>query len=140
VDDRERPGIVDVGERLADRDLGDPGDGDDLTGADLIGGDPVELLGDVQLGDLGPFGGPVGAAPRHGVALVQLAVHHAAQGDAAEVRRGVEVRHECLEWCVRVVGRRGDALDQQIEQRLERRAVGQPRAVGRPFERRLALA
>ena len=45
----QRARVVEVGERLADRDLGDAGDGDDLAGAHLVGGHPLELLGDEQL-------------------------------------------------------------------------------------------
>src|SRR5207249_6015602 len=51
-DHRQRPRIVDVGQRLANGDIGQPGDGDDLAGAGLGRVDAVEGLGDVQLGDL----------------------------------------------------------------------------------------
>ena len=58
----------------------------------------------------------------------QHAVAHAAQRDAAEVRRGVEVRHECLQRVLRIVLRRRDALDDQVEQRPE--ALPVDRVVG----------
>ena len=61
-------------------------------GPDLVGRHPVELLGDVQLGDLGPLDGAVGAAPGHGLALAQRAVdrmRHSARrpryGDASRL-------------------------------------------------------
>ena len=51
VDHGQRPRVVGVGERLADGDVGEAGDGDDLARADLVGVDAVERLGDVELGD-----------------------------------------------------------------------------------------
>ena len=45
--------VVGVGERLADRHVGQAGDGDDLARAGLVGVDAVERLGDVELGDAG---------------------------------------------------------------------------------------
>ena len=67
--DRQRPRIVDVGERLADRHLGDPGDGDDVARPGLGGLDAVERLGHVELGHLGALDGAVGAAPGDLLAL-----------------------------------------------------------------------
>ena len=91
-DDRQRPGVVGVGQRLADGDLGDAGDGDDLARPGLVGRHPVEGLGHVQLGDLGPLDRAVGAAPRHRVALAQpagLRIRHSARrptyGDASRL-------------------------------------------------------
>ena len=52
ADHRQRARVVGVGERLADRDVGDAGDGDDVAGPGLLGVDAVERLGDVELGDL----------------------------------------------------------------------------------------
>ena len=59
----QRARIVEVGDRLADRDLGQAGDGDDLARAGLVGGDAVERLGHVELGDSRGLDRPVGAAP-----------------------------------------------------------------------------
>jgi hypothetical protein len=132
--------VVEVGERLADGDLRDARDGDDLAGPDLVGGDAIELLGDEQLGDLGLLGGAVGAAPGDGLALLDVAVHDAAQRDTPQVGRRVEVGDQRLERRVGVVGRGGDALEQQVEQRLEGGAVGQAGTVRRSVHRRLALA
>ena len=120
VDDGQRPRVLGVGERLADRDLGDAGDGDDLARPGLLGGDAVELLGDVELGDL--TRAAIDPSARHhatGLALADRPVAHAAQREAADVRRGVEVRDVRLERRVGVVARRRDVLDQQVEQRLE---------------------
>ena len=44
-------GFVEVGERLADRDVGHAGDGDDLARPGLGGVDAIQRLGDVELGD-----------------------------------------------------------------------------------------
>ena len=133
-DHRQRAGVVGIGERLADRDLGDAGDGDDLARAGLVGRHPVERLGGVQLGDAGPLDRAVGAAPRDGLALAQRARAHAAQRQAPDVRRGVEVRHERLQRHVGVVRRRRDALEQQVEQRVAawRRRAGRRRRPGAP--------
>ena len=140
VDDRQRARVVGIGERLADRDLRDAGDGHDLARAGLVGGHPVERVGDVELGDAGPLDRAVDAAPGDGAALAQRARAHPAQREAPDVRRGVEVGDERLQRHAGVVGRRRDALEEQVEQRLQRRAVGQSGAVGRPLHRRPALA
>ena len=136
----QRAWVLEVGEGLADGDLGDAGDGDDLAGADLGGRHAVELLGDEELGDLGPLGGAVRPAPGHGLALADVAVDHPAQRDAAQVRRRVEVRDQRLERRVGVVGRRGDALEQEVEERLQGCALGEATPVHRALEGRLALA
>ena len=52
-----------IGERLADRDLGDPGHGDDLPRPCLCRLDAIERLGHIQLGDLRALDRAVGAAP-----------------------------------------------------------------------------
>jgi hypothetical protein len=125
---RQRAGVLDVGEGLADRDVGDAGDGDDLTGSDLVGVDALEGLGDVQLGDLDPLDGAVDAAPGDLVALAEPSVADAAQGEAADVRRGVEVRDERLEGMVGLVGRRRDLLEEDVHQRGQ--IVGEVVGVG----------
>ncbi len=62
-DHRQRPRVLGVGERLADRDLGDAGHRDDLPRPCLGGVDALERLGDVQLGDLRALDRAVRAAP-----------------------------------------------------------------------------
>ena len=54
-----------------------------------------------------------------GCAPPQRAVAHAAEREPPDVRRRIEVGHERLERMVGVVGRRGDVLDEQLEQRLQ---------------------
>ncbi len=68
-DDRQRARVVGVGERLADRDLGDAGDGDDVARPGLLDRHPVERLGAEQLGHLDPLDAAVLAAPRDRLAL-----------------------------------------------------------------------
>ena len=111
-DHRQGTWVVWIGERLADRDFGDPRDGDDLPGPGGVGRDPVERLRAVQLGDARPLDGSVGATPGDGAALAQRSRPDPAQGEATDVRRGIEVRDERLEGHVGVVRRRGDALDE----------------------------
>ena len=129
MDHRQRARVVGIGERLADGDVGQAGDGHDLARADLVGVDPVERLGHVELGDADVLDGAVGAAPRHRLALAERAVAHAAQRDAADVRRRVEVGDQRLERVGLVVLGRGDVVEQDLEQRLE--AVGAAGDAGR---------
>ena len=63
VIDRQRTRVVGVGQRLADRDLGDAGDGDDLARAGLVGVDAVQRVGDVAARRPGPLDCAVGATP-----------------------------------------------------------------------------
>jgi small GTP-binding protein len=118
-DRRERDGVVRVGQRLADGHLGETGDGADLTRAGFGRVDAVERLGDVELGDLDLLDRAVELAPRDGLALRDRPVLHAAQREAAEVRRRVEVRDERLERVALFVGGRRNVVEQQLEQRLE---------------------
>ncbi len=118
-DHRQRARVAEIGERLADRHLGDPRHGDDLPRAGLGRVDAVERVGDVQLGDCRALDRAVGAAPGDLLALADVAVAHAADRQAPDVRRGVEVGHERLQRVLGVVRRRGDALEQQVQQRRE---------------------
>ena len=52
-DARQRVRVVDVGERVADHDLGHARDGDDVTGDGLVGAGAFDALGGQQFGDLG---------------------------------------------------------------------------------------
>ena len=140
VDHRERSRVVEVGQRLADRDLGDAGDGDDLAGTGLVGRHPVERLGDVELGDLGPLDRAVGAAPRHRLALARgaVATRHSASrptyGDASRL-----VTSACSGMLGVVLGA-GMRSSSRSSSGWSVGVVGQPGAVGGPLHRRLALA
>ena len=118
-DHRQRPRVGGVGERLADRHLGEPGDGDDLPRPGLVGLDAVERLGHVELGHLRALDRAVGAAPGDRLRAPDRPLEDAAEREAADVGRGVEVRHERLQRVALVVGGRRDALQDHVEQRLQ---------------------
>ena len=119
--------MVGVGEGVADHDLGHTRDGDDIPRDGLIGRAAVDTLGGQQFGDLG-----VGddrksvdlAHPGHLLALAQPAVVDPDERQAAEERRGVQVRHQRLQWRLRIALRRRDVLKQDVEQWIEVVAFG----------------
>ena len=84
-----------------------------------VGVDPVEGVGHVELGDLGPLDGAVELAPGHRGPLAEGAVVDPADGQAAEIGGGVEVGHDGLQGRVRVEVGGGDAVDDGLEQGLE---------------------
>ena len=114
--DRQRPGIVDIGERFADRDLGDAGHGDDVAWSCLGSLDAIERLGDVELGHLRSLDGAVGPAPGDLLPLADRAVADPADRQATDVRGRVEIRDESLERMLVVVRRGRDRLEQEIEE------------------------
>src|SRR6476646_2114154 len=73
-DDRQRHGVLGVGQGLADHDVGDARDGDDVAGAGLLGGLALQRLGHQQLRDLDPLDAAVGLAPGDLLALLDDAV------------------------------------------------------------------
>ena len=125
---------------------GSPATAMSSPGPGLLGGDAVERLGDVELGDLRALDRAVGAAPGDLLALADRAVADAAEREAAEVRRGVEVRDERLQRVVWVVGRRRERREQRLEERPEvvgelvGREPGLARARVRVDDRELDLA
>ena len=124
ADHRERTRIVRVRERLADRHLGNAGNCDELARPCLVGLDAVERLGHVQLRHLHALDVPVRAAPRHLLATTNRPFAHAAESEATDVRRRVEVRDVRLERMAVFVRRRRDPFEQELEQR--------PKVVGEP--------
>ena len=118
-DHRQRPRVLGVGERLADRHLGQPGDGDDLARPGLLGGNALQRLGHVELGDRRPLDAAVGPAPGDRLAVAHLPVAHPAERQAADVGVGVEVGDESLEGMLGVVLGRRDALQHQVHQRRQ---------------------
>ncbi len=115
----QRARVVGVRERLADRDLGQPGHGDDLARSGLGRVDPVEAFGDVQLGNLEALDRAVRPAPRRLLSPAYRAVEHPADGEAADIGRRVEVRDERLQRMVGLEGRGRDVLGDDPEQRLQ---------------------
>ena len=106
--DGQRARVGGVGDRLADRDLRQPRERDDLARARLVGRDAVERLGDEELDHARGLHAAVGAAPGHLLALAQHPVMDAQQREPADVLVRVEVRDERLQRVLRVVRRRRD--------------------------------
>jgi hypothetical protein len=128
---RPRPRVVEVGQGLADGDVLDAGDGDDVAGARFVHGHAVEFLGHEQLGDLGLLHRSVGAAPRHLLALADGALVHATHGQASQVGVGGEVGHQRLQGGTLGVLGGGDGVSQHIEERGEVGLLGVCRQRGR---------
>ena len=126
--------VVGVGERVADHDVRQPGDGDDVTGDRLVGGAAIDADGGQQFGDLGR-GDDRRAVdlthPRHGLALAQPPVVDADQRQSAQERRRVEVGHQRLQRRLGVARRRRNVLEQHVEQRIKVLAVGNLAVGGR---------
>jgi hypothetical protein len=118
-DHRKRAGVVRVGERLADGHLRHAGHGDELARPCLLGLDAIERLGHVQLGHLRPLDRAVRAAPGDLLAAPDPPLRDAAEREAADVRRRVEVRDERLQRVAFLVRRRGDVLEDEVEERPE---------------------
>ena len=118
-DHGQRPRVVRVGQRFADRHLRDAGNGDDLARSGLLGLDPLERVRHVELGHLRALDRPVGAAPRDLLRTPDRALDHPAEREAADVRRGIEVRDQRLKRMALFVCGRRNMLDDQVEQRLE---------------------
>ncbi len=126
----QRADIFGVGQRVADHDVGEARDRDDVTRAGALGRVAVESLGDHQLGDAHVVHVAVVTHPRDGLTLLQRAVEDPQQCETAEERRRVEVRDVGLERSLRVVRRRRDVLEDGFEQRLEVAVVGQGAVLG----------
>ena len=90
---------------------GRPAMRDDLAGAGLVGVDPVERLGDVELGDLAPARSCRRPGTRRLLPARDRAAADPADREPAEVRRGVEVRDERLQRMPLLVGGRRDVRD-----------------------------
>ena len=116
-DDRQRSGVVGIGERLSDRDVLQTGDRDDLTRTRRGSLDALVVLGHVEHRHLGPLDGAVGSTPRDGLALADRAVDDPAHGQTPHELAGVEVRHPRLQRRCGVMGRRRQVVDEQLEQR-----------------------
>ena len=113
--------VVGVGERLADRHLGDARRRATISpGPGLVGLDAVERLGHVQLGHLRR----ARSSRRRGTSatcwpLRIVPLRDAAEREPADVRRGVEVRDERLQRMALLVRRApGSRSSEQLEQRL----------------------
>ena len=118
VDQRQRLRIVRVGEGLADRDLRDARDGDDVARSGLFRRDPVQGFSHQQLGELHVLYAAVVPAPRDLLAPPQLARDDAAQRQPPQVGGGVQVGHVSLKGRAFLVAGGGHVLQDGLEQRL----------------------
>ena len=134
-----------IGDRLADRHIGQAGERDDLARACLVRRDAVERLRDVELGHASVLDRAVGAAPGDLRALAQRPVVDPQQRKPSDVRARVEVRDERLQRMVGVVRRRRDRCEERVEERAEvrrelvRAEAGVPGARVRVDDRKLDL-
>jgi len=115
----QRVRVVRIGQRLPDRHVGKPGHGEDLPRPGLLRRDAFQRFGHVQLGHLHPLDRTVRPAPRHLLPALDRTVQHPAQRQPPDVRRRIEVRHQGLQRPQGVERRRGDVVQQRLEQRLQ---------------------
>ena len=115
----KRADVLGIGDGLADRDVLETGDGDDVAGAGGLGGVALERARLEQLGDTCVLVRAVRTDPGDGLALLQRAVEDAEKREAAEERAGVEVRDPGLQRVLVVVLRSGNMLEDRLEERLE---------------------
>ena len=80
MDERQRDRVFRIRESFADGDVGDAGDGDDVTWASFLGGDAFQSLGHEQLGELDVLNRAVALAPGHRLSFGELTGDDAAQG------------------------------------------------------------
>ena len=100
LDGRQRLGIFERAEALADGDAGDAGDGDDIADRGLGGVFALEAVEGEELGDLDGLEGAVELGEVDLLAVLERAVEDATDGEAAEVVGVVEVGDEDLEVAV----------------------------------------
>ena len=115
--------VLRVGEGVADHDVLDTGDGGDVTGDDLVGGDSVHADGAEQLGDLDVLDVLltvlVVVDPGDLLALVQGTGEDADQADAAEEVGGVQVGDVGLQRGVVLGGGLREDVVDDVEEGLE---------------------
>ena len=118
-DQRQRLGVVDVGQGFTNGDVLDTGNSHDFAGAGRLGRNALKCLGGEQLGDLHGLQGSVMAGPGNLLALAQGAVEDTQQGQAAQERGGVQVGDVRLQDTFRVVRGSRDVLEDGLEQRFQ---------------------
>ena len=105
---RQRIRIVRIGDRVADLDLGEAGDHEQVAGGALVDLDPLDALEAEELREAALQQrralGRLLVAQRDHLALAQRALDDAADGEAAEVVGRVEVGDERLQRGVGVAG------------------------------------
>jgi hypothetical protein len=120
---RDRDLVLHVGDRLADRDVLDAGEADDVARRGLLNIHTPQAVKCIQLGDLGVLHSGIELHDRHRIADLHAAVENPADRNPAEVVARVEVGDEQLQRRVRISARRRDVLDDRVEQRTQILAV-----------------
>ena len=121
-------GVLAVGNRLADGDVLDAGQADDVAGRRLVDVDALQPVEREQLRDPRRLHAAVELADRHLVADAHAAVEHPADGDAPQVVARIEVRHQHLQAALGVAARRRHVLHDRVEQRAQVAAPARPRS------------
>ena len=137
VEPRQGARIGGIGQRVADRDLGQTGDRDDVARPRFLDVDPIDAVGGLQAGD-GPVERDRAAGLDRTRRVVRLladdrdplpdadrAVPDAPDRHPPDVIVRGQVRDEQLERVARLVSRRRGDLDEQVEQRVEVRCPAQ---------------
>ncbi len=128
-----RDAVLGVGDGLADRDVRDPRQADDVAGGGVLDFDALEPVEGEELRDLRLLDAIVELEHRDGVAKLHRAVEDAPDGNASQVLARVEVGNEHLQRRLGVSTRRRHMVHDRLEER--------PKIVaGRPhFSRREAI-
>src|SRR5690606_9852800 len=111
--------VLKVGEGLADHDVFDTCNCNDLAWSGFFSWNTGQTLGCEQLGDLDLLHGAILACPVNLLALAQGAVDHAQQCQTAKEWRSVEVGDVSLQNFTFGVGRCRNVLDDGLEQWFE---------------------
>ncbi len=109
--------MLHVGDRLADRDVLDAGEADDVAGGGFLDVDALQAVERIELRHLRMLHRVVELADGDRIADLHAAVEDAADGDAADVIARIEVRDQELQRCVGVAARRRHVVDDRVEKR-----------------------
>ena len=111
--------IVEVNQRLTDRDVFNTGYRNDIAGLSGFGRKALQAFGAQKLGDTNRLNRSVVASQTNGFTLTQSAVVDTQQGEAAKEGRGVEVCHVRLQGCAFLIFGAGNTLKDRLKERLE---------------------
>ena len=106
-----------IGDRLADRDVRDPGEADDVAGERFGDLDALQPFEREQLGDPGRLRRAVELENDDRIVDGDTAVEDAADGDPAEVVARIEIRDQHLQRRLGIAARRRHVIDDGVEER-----------------------
>ena len=118
-DQRQGTRVIEIDQRLTDRDVFDTCDCNDIAGFGTFGRDSLEAFGSEQFGDANGLNASIVASKSHSFALAQGSVVDTQQGESSQEWGGVQVRHVSLKGCAFFVLGTGDAVKNRFEERLE---------------------